>query len=100
MTEALKAFGLSEIFDENAADFWGISQVALHVSDILQKTKLELDENGTKAAAVTMIATDCTAAMPVEREKKEVTLDRPFAFTIYDSAEHQIIFLGKVTDPQ
>ncbi|MBD5129599.1 MAG: serpin family protein [Ruminococcaceae bacterium] len=100
LTETLNAFGLSEIFDENAADFYGISQVALHVSDILQKTKLELDENGTKAAAVTAILIEDTSAMPVEREKKSVTLDRPFAFMIYDSAEDQIIFLGKVTDPQ
>ena len=100
LTETLNAFGLSEIFDENAADFYGISQVALHVSDILQKTKLELDENGTKAAAVTAILIEATSAMPVEREKKSVTLDRPFAFMIYDSAEDQIIFLGKVTDPQ
>jgi len=43
---------------------------------------------------------DAAGAMPVEREKKEVTLDRPFAFMIYDSAENQIVFLGKVTDPQ
>ena len=100
LTEALKAFGLSEIFDENTADFYGISQVALYVSDILQKTKLELDENGTKAAAVTALMVDATSAMPVEREKKAVTLDRPFAFMIYDSAEDQIVFLGKVTDPQ
>lgn len=98
LTETLKAFGLSEIFDENA-DFSGISDVPLYVSDVLQKTKLELDENGTKAAAVTMIVADCAAAMPVEREKKEVTLDRPFAFMIYDRAEDQIVFLGKVTDP-
>ncbi len=100
LTETLKAFGLSELFDPENADFSGISEVQLFVSDVLQKTKLELDENGTKAAAVTMIVTDCAAAMPVEREKKEVTLDRPFAFMIYDSAEDQIVFLGKVTNPQ
>lgn len=100
LTETLKAFGLSEIFDPENADLSGISEVPLFVSKVLQKTKLELDENGTKAAAVTMIVADCTAAMPVERETKEVTLDRPFAFMIYDSAEDQIVFLGKVTDPQ
>ncbi len=99
LTETLMSFGLSEIFDENAADFSGISDVPLFVSSVLQKTKLELDENGTKAAAATMIDMDCCAEMPVEREIKEVTLDRPFAFMIYDSAEDQIVFLGKVTNP-
>ena len=100
LAETLKAFGLSELFDPENADFSGISEVPLFVSDVLQKTKLELDENGTKAAAVTAITMDAAGAMPVEREKKEVTLDRPFAFMIYDSAENQIVFLGKVTDPQ
>lgn len=99
LTDTLKAFGLSEIFDGNTADFSGMSDVPIFVSEILQKTKLELDENGTKAAAVTMITAD-NMALPVERERREVTLDRPFAFLIYDSAEDQIVFLGKVTDPQ
>lgn len=100
LTESLKAFGLSDIFDRDNADFSGISDVPLFVSSILQKTKLELDENGTKAAAATVITMDTNAVMPIERELKEVTLDRPFAFMIYDRAEDQIVFLGKVTDPQ
>lgn len=99
LTETLKAFGLSEIFDENAADFSGISDVPLFVSEVLQKTKLELDEYGTKAAAVTAAMMDTMGVMPVERETREVTLDRPFAFMIYDDAQDQIVFLGKVTNP-
>ncbi|MDE7361826.1 MAG: serpin family protein [Oscillospiraceae bacterium] len=98
LTETLKSFSLSEIFDENAADFSGMSDVPMYVSEILQKTKLELDENGTKAAAVTM-ATMQANGIAMEREKKEVTLDRSFAFLIYDRAENQIVFLGKVTNP-
>ncbi len=99
LTDALKAFGLSDIFDCDKADLSGISDVPMFVSDVLQKTKLELDENGTKAAAVTAVVMDALCAMPEEREKKEVTLDRPFAFMIYDSTENQIVFLGKVTNP-
>lgn len=99
LTETLRSFGLSEIFEEGRADFSGISSVPMYVSKVLQKTKLELDENGTKAAAVTAVLMNAECAMPIEREKKEVTLDRPFAFMIYDSAENQIVFLGKVTNP-
>lgn len=99
LTETLKAFGLSEIFDKDAADFSGISDVPLFVSDILQKTKLELDENGTKAVAVTGIMMGTNAIMPIERETREVTLDRPFAFMIHDWSEDQIVFIGKVTNP-
>ena len=102
LSEALAAAGLENIFDENKADFSGISDVNLWISEVIQKTKLELDKNGTKAAAVTVIEVPA-GMMPTSEtepnERKTVRLDRPFAFLIYDSAEDQILFLGKVTDP-
>lgn len=61
----------------------------------MQKTKLELDEYVTKAAAVTM---DYVVPMAA-KDQKRVYLDRPFAFLIYDGEEEQIVFIGKVTDP-
>ncbi|MDE7361823.1 MAG: serpin family protein [Oscillospiraceae bacterium] len=99
LMEALSAAGLSELFGFGTADLSGISDESLFVSEVLQKTRLELDENGTRAAAVTEVFLADGAAMPVEREIKEVYLNRPFAFVIYDSAEDQIVFLGKVTEP-
>ena len=99
LMEALSAAGLSELFGFGTADLSGISNEELFISEVLQKTRLELDENGTRAAAVTEVALCGGVAMPVEREKKEVFLNRPFAFVIYDSAEDQIVFLGKVTEP-
>ncbi len=99
LSDALSAAGLSELFDPDTADLSGISDETLFISEVLQKTRLELDENGTRAAAVTEIALCGGMAMPVERERKEVFLDRPFAFLIYDSAEDQIVFMGKVTEP-
>lgn len=102
LRDALEAAGLSEIFDAEKADFSGIADFSgtdrFRVSEVLQKTSLELDENGTRAAAVTAML-NAGAAAPVEREKREVTLDRPFAFMIYDSEQEQIVFLGKVADP-
>lgn len=100
LTEALKAAGLSEVFDPNKADLssmQGSSEQQFFVSEVIQKTKLELDEEGTRAAAATAIITNDAAAMPVEREIKEVFLDRPFAFLIYDGKAEQIVFMGKVT---
>ena len=99
LAAALSAAGLSEIFERDKADLSGMSEEELWVSDVLQKTRLELDEHKTKAAAATAIATNGAGAMPKERIRKEVFLDRPFAFVIYDSAEDQIVFLGKVTEP-
>lgn len=100
LKEPLGVAGLDNIFDPEKADFSGMSDAPLYVSDILQKTKLELDENGTKAAAVTVITTDgCEAVMPEPKEQKTVRLDRQFAFMIYDAQEQQILFVGKVTNP-
>ncbi|MBD5384227.1 MAG: serpin family protein [Ruminococcaceae bacterium] len=99
LSDALSAAGLSELFDIDAANLSGISDEPLFVSEVLQKTRLELDENGTRAAAVTEMMMAGGALMPTEREIKEVYLNRPFAFMIYDSEEEQIVFLGKVTEP-
>ncbi len=97
LCDALCAAGLENIFDGSAADLSGISDMPLCVSEIIQKTSLELDEKGTKAAAVT--ADIMTGGAPVYKGTKTVRLDRPFAFMIYDSAKDQILFVGKVMDP-
>ncbi len=100
LANALSAAGLSEIFDSGKADFSGMSDEELWVSDVLQKTRLELDEHKTKAAAATGIMMNGSAAPSEElRIRKEVFLDRPFAFVIYDPAQELIVFMGKVTEP-
>ena len=97
LNNALSAAGLMGLFDIETANLSGISDGRLYVTEVLQKTSLELDKDGTKAAAVTMVAPG--NMMPMPKEKKEVALNRPFAFMIYDSTEEQIVFLGKVTEP-
>ncbi len=94
LNDALMEAGLTDMF--GGADFSDISSSPLMVSDVIQKTKLELDENGTKAAAVT--AEIMTGGGPSYDGKREVFLDRPFAFLIYDSEQDQILFMGKVTN--
>lgn len=99
LTEALMAAGLSDIFDKAKADFTpmqGSADEHFYVSEVIQKTKLELDDKGTKAAAATALLFGNTA-MPEKREIKEVYLNRPFAFLIYDGEAEQIVFMGKVT---
>lgn len=98
LKEALIAAGIESVFDENYADLSGISDEPLFLSDILQKTCLELDEKKTKAAAVTRGNMSNGMAM-LPKEHRTVRLDRPFAFLIYDPVDEQILFVGKVTDP-
>lgn len=86
LTELLKEMGLKDIFSTDKADLSGISEQPLFVSNVLQKTKLELDEYGTKAAAITMVAAD-GAGSPNGDMIKEVFLKRPFAFLIYDESD-------------
>lgn len=95
LTEYLKALGLENIFSKNA-DFSGITKSGINVSSILQKTKLELDEKKTKAAAVTAIFSDKCAAPVDNMIIKEVNLQRPFAFLVYDMSNDEILFMGKV----
>ena len=95
LTDILNEMGLDNIFSSDA-DFSGISDQPTHVGSILQKTKLELDENGTRAAAVTAIMVETMAMPPADPIVKEVDLNRPFAFLIYDSSNEEVLFLGKV----
>ena len=62
LNDMLADLGLENIFSDDA-DFSGIADKNTRVSAILQKTKLELDENGTKAAAVTAAIMECMSAM-------------------------------------
>ena len=96
LNDMLSSLGLDNLFSGNA-DFSGIADQNVNVDTILQKTKLELDENGTKAAAVTAVTMECMSAT-VEKEPiiKAVELTRPFAFLIYDRSNDEILFIGKV----
>ena len=96
LNDILSSLGLDNIFSSNA-DFSGIADKNVIVDTILQKTKLELDENGTKAAAVTAVIMECMSAVE-EKEPviKNVELTRPFAFLIYDRSNDEILFMGKV----
>lgn len=95
LNDMLSDIGLKNIFS-NDADFSGIADKNTKVSTILQKTKLELDENGTKAAAVTMAVMERMSAMTPDPVVKSVELTRPFAFLIFDEMNNEILFMGKV----
>lgn len=98
LNDALKAMGVTDAFDSAAADLramGGAPNDQLYVGAVLHKTYLELDENGTKAAAVTAVATDAASAEPPEVHR--VVLDRPFVYMIVDTHANLPLFLGTVT---
>ena len=68
-----------------------------YVNNIVQRCKVELDEYGTEAAAVTAITVG-TNSVQTESDKKtkKIDLNRPFVFMIYDETNEQILFMGKI----
>ncbi len=95
----LKACGVSRAFDAGRADFSAMIDHPVFVSDIIQKTRIKLDEEGVEAAAVTAIMmTEGAAFEP--KEPKVFTADEPFSFFIYTTCNDTtaILFAGEIVE--
>ena len=97
LSEILKALGLKLSFTPDA-DFSGISDVPCAVDSVLQESYIGVDENGVEAAAYTMISVKATSFNPVEREKIDFHLTRPFFYAI-ETRDGTVLFIGTVTEP-
>ena len=85
-------------FSKLDADFSKLSDSPSYVDDILHKTYIEVDENGTRAAAVTADIMLAMGAQQREQEIVELNFDRPFLFIIEDTMNHYPIFVGAVNN--
>ncbi len=95
LNDVLKGMGMQDAFDPERSDFAGINPQMqdLHISEVLQKTYLKVDEEGTTAAAVTSVRMGPTSA------PAELTFNRPFFLAIRDNATGTLLFVGQVVDP-
>lgn len=93
--------GMPSAFDMWGADFSNMYETTdafnVYISNILQKTAIELDENGTKAAAATVIV-NATAMDPSQFTQIQMYLDRPFIFMIVDEVSGVPLFVGSVAN--
>lgn len=103
LTEMTKEMGLDLAFDSELAELGGIGRTdreeSLYISDIFQKTKIIVDEEGTEAAAVTAILMD---AMPTSVESHGpmvMKFDRPFLYMIVHEPTGTPLFIGIMDDP-
>ncbi|MFI2485373.1 serpin family protein [Promicromonospora kroppenstedtii] len=98
LAPALERAGLAGLYD--SPDLSGISTAEqLRVSQVLQQAHLNLDEDGTVAAAVTEIAAEATSAMP-EEPAVRMTVDRPYLLRIAHTETRLPLFLAAVRSPQ
>lgn len=97
---ALENEGLTNMFTwGEKSNFSKISDIDLVVTDVIQKTVVDVDAKGTEASAVTVVEMKCDAvAMPEELVIQDIILDRPFAFMIYDKRNDEILFIGKIVN--
>ncbi|MGA5823269.1 serpin family protein [Kitasatospora sp. NPDC094028] len=97
LTPALRSLGVHSVFDD--ADLSGIAKEKLAVSTVVQKATVQVDEEGTVAAAGSGVGVGAAAA-PAPSKPVELHIDRPFLFLVRDTAGGRPLFLGQVTDPQ
>ena len=88
------AMGMKDAFDGNKADFSKMSAAELYVGILQQFTYINVDEEGTEAAAVTVGGMLDSAGLPVTIP---FYVDSPFAFMIKEKSTGAILFMGKVT---
>jgi len=97
LNDVLKALGMEVAFDETAANFSRMHrdalQLQLHISRVKQKAFVVVDEEGTRAAAVTSVEIGVTSAPAAFRA------DRPFVFAIRERLSGALLFTGVVRDP-
>jgi serpin B len=89
----LQKLGMTDAFGN--ADFSGITSTPLYISSVVHKAVIDVDENGTEAAAATGVAFAASAIMA----GSQVNVDRPFLFAITDTATGAPLFLGTVANP-
>ena len=96
MNDALQFLGMPDAFSAVQADFGKIGASPMgniFISLVLHKTYISVDELGTRAGAVTMVAMTGGGMMS---DPKVVNLDRPFVYAIIDNATNLPLFIGSL----
>jgi len=99
--EHLKELGMPTAFTD-VADFSrmdGGEYEDLHISKVLHKAFIEVNEEGTEAAAATVVIMDINASAPNNQEKIVFNADHPFLFTIHHKDTNTVLFMGNVDNP-
>jgi len=100
LSSTLATMGMPLAFDEHAADFTGMTEKReLYISAVIHKAYIDVNEEGTEAAAATGVV--ISRALAAQRPQPPIVFraDHPFVFLIRDNRSGSILFMGRVTDP-
>ncbi len=101
LSSTLSAMGMAQTFSD-AADFSGMTgKPDFTISAAIHKAFIDVNEQGTEAAAATAIEMVATAAQRPNNEPPPIVFDadHPFLFLIRDKGTGAILFLGRMTNP-
>jgi serpin B len=94
LNEILQSLGMTDAFNSVLANLSGISDQDIFVSFVKQNTFVEVNEDGTEAAAVTTIGIELTSI-----GDEPVSVHKPFIFAIREQTTNSLLFIGKVVNP-
>jgi len=97
LNDQLQSMGMVNAFDPYQADLSGISNNQIYVNFVKQNTFVEVDEEGTEAAAVTTIGINLTSMPP---QPQQFIIDKSFIFAIRERTTNTLLFIGQVVNPQ
>ena len=96
LKEALTGMGMPDLFTKRTADLSGIDgSKNLFVSQVFHRAVVEVNEEGTEAAAATAVVITAVSA----RRPEDFRADHPFLFFIQEKATKSILFLGRLVNP-
>ena len=96
LVSVLKGLGMEIAFDcdlPETADFTRMTPAPVCITNVKHKTYVDVNEEGTEAAAVTSVEVGLTSAPP------SVSIDRPFLFALRENLSGTILFLGVIRNP-
>ena len=97
LKKTLLSMGMNDAFTSKA-NFDALSNEALCIGDVLQKTFVKVEEEGAEAAAVTSVTLMTMSARP--SQPRNMVLNRPFIYIIRDRGTGNILFIGKNVCPK
>lgn len=101
LKKVLKSMGMNIAFTPEA-DFTGMTGAPdLRIEDVLQNARIDLDEEGTEAVAVTAVSMGPRGAVqPPQNDPIIFRADRPFMFVLRENRTGTILFMGRMADPR